>query len=287
MAFYAVSKGFKTGIYNTWEDTQKQVNGYKGALFKKFKTRDEAIQFIGYDIPIYTEKEQITENPIEQIEKPIKADQHIGQILQRLQQLHQQIEENLQQICHQVDEEVDHQTEQVQRTEEAHAIVQIKEEEPLIVFTDGSCRNNGRKTARGAYAVVWPHYDQYNYSSLLSLQEQQTNNRAEYHAVISALQIASVIDPSLKRPLIIYTDSQLLISSLTLWITKWKANCWTKSNGMPVSNVDLLKELDTLMQTRIVKFEHVMAHTGGTDFQSYWNNVVDKMAFSTNTDRKY
>ncbi|AEV94746.1 ribonuclease H family protein [Pediococcus claussenii] len=40
--FYAVRKGKKTGIFSTWDETQKQVAGFSGAEFKSFKTKSEA-----------------------------------------------------------------------------------------------------------------------------------------------------------------------------------------------------------------------------------------------------
>ena len=46
MKYYAVAKGRKTGIYTTWGDCQKQVNGYSGAVFKSFETEGEAKRFM-------------------------------------------------------------------------------------------------------------------------------------------------------------------------------------------------------------------------------------------------
>ena len=31
--FYAVKKGYQTGIFTTWAECQKQTQGFKGALF--------------------------------------------------------------------------------------------------------------------------------------------------------------------------------------------------------------------------------------------------------------
>ena len=41
--FYAVSKGYKKGIYSTWEDTDPQVNGFKGNRFKGYFDLKDAI----------------------------------------------------------------------------------------------------------------------------------------------------------------------------------------------------------------------------------------------------
>ncbi|SHK24558.1 ribonuclease H1 domain-containing protein [Paramaledivibacter caminithermalis] len=43
---YAVRKGEKTGIFNSWAECEKQVKGYSGAEFKKFKTEKEALEYI-------------------------------------------------------------------------------------------------------------------------------------------------------------------------------------------------------------------------------------------------
>lgn len=45
--FYAVKKGKKTGIFGTWEECQKCVNGYSGAVYKSFKTMQEAQEYLG------------------------------------------------------------------------------------------------------------------------------------------------------------------------------------------------------------------------------------------------
>lgn len=34
--FYAVKRGLNTGIFDTWEECEKQVIGIEGALFKSF-----------------------------------------------------------------------------------------------------------------------------------------------------------------------------------------------------------------------------------------------------------
>ena len=44
--YYAVKKGQKTGIFESWESCKEQVQGFKGAFFKKFKTKQEALIFL-------------------------------------------------------------------------------------------------------------------------------------------------------------------------------------------------------------------------------------------------
>ena len=40
--FYVVWHGFNPGIYTTWDDCKKQVEGYEAAKYKSFKTKEEA-----------------------------------------------------------------------------------------------------------------------------------------------------------------------------------------------------------------------------------------------------
>lgn len=45
--FYAVKAGRQTGIFNSWEECKKQVDGYPSASYKSFKTAAEAAAYIG------------------------------------------------------------------------------------------------------------------------------------------------------------------------------------------------------------------------------------------------
>jgi ribonuclease HI len=40
--YYAVKNGIKPGVYTNWNDAKMQVNGFKGAIYKSFKTIEEA-----------------------------------------------------------------------------------------------------------------------------------------------------------------------------------------------------------------------------------------------------
>ncbi len=44
--FYAVKNGKQTGIFMTWDECRAQVEGFSGAEYKSFKTRDEAVRYI-------------------------------------------------------------------------------------------------------------------------------------------------------------------------------------------------------------------------------------------------
>ena len=46
---YAVRKGHKTGLFNTWAECQKATAGYSGAEFKGFTEKEEALAFLNME----------------------------------------------------------------------------------------------------------------------------------------------------------------------------------------------------------------------------------------------
>ncbi|ORO50284.1 RNase H1/viroplasmin domain-containing protein [Streptococcus oralis] len=48
--FYAVAKGKVPGIYTTWLETEKQVTGFSGAVYKSFTSYIEAYKFLHYGV---------------------------------------------------------------------------------------------------------------------------------------------------------------------------------------------------------------------------------------------
>jgi len=156
-------------------------------------------------------------------------------------------------------------------------------EEPLIIFVDGSCLNNGKANARAAYGIyvtkdgaeVWRH------AAALAKDEPQTNQRAELQALAAALSYVSEGNRSAK----IYTDSMYAVNILLVWGPQWIKNGWRKSDGKPVLHTDILVPLYDLWTTlgTSVSITHVIAHTGGKDFLSRGNAVADELAVSAAT----
>lgn len=56
MKYYAVRKGFKTGIFTTWDECQSYVHGFSNAEFKSFSSESEAREYLNNDITSYHEK---------------------------------------------------------------------------------------------------------------------------------------------------------------------------------------------------------------------------------------
>lgn len=86
-----------------------------------------------------------------------------------------------------------------------------------------------------------------------------TNNMGELMAVLDLFKSTAHIP---EEPLHILCDSQYVINSVTKWMPGWKRKGWKKSDGKPVLNLDLLKEIDALLVGRKYKFEWVKGHAG-------------------------
>lgn len=76
--YYAVKVGRSTGIFKTWDQCKASVNGYPGALYKSFKTKTEAYNYMGWngeqmDIFNMNTFDQNDTTPIEN-EKPVDND---------------------------------------------------------------------------------------------------------------------------------------------------------------------------------------------------------------------
>lgn len=56
MKYYAVRKGFKTGIFTTWDECQSYVHGFSNAEFKSFSSESEAREYLNNNVASYHEE---------------------------------------------------------------------------------------------------------------------------------------------------------------------------------------------------------------------------------------
>jgi len=166
------------------------------------------------------------------------------------------------------------------------------------VYTDGSVINNQRRESKRTYGgigVYFGYNDKRNISQPF-FEFPITNNRTEIKAVIKALE--SFMQDKIERKdqnkekIIIHTDSQYVIKSITIWIIKWKKNKWKTANGKDVLNKDLLFCLDHLINLYkdflIIDFKFIKSHRDKSEISKnkksieyknwYGNQMADKLA---------
>ena len=86
-----------------------------------------------------------------------------------------------------------------------------------------------------------------------------TNNMGELMAVLDLFRSTAHLPD---EELHILCDSQYVINSVTKWMPGWKKKGWKKSDGKPVLNLELLKDIDAAIKNRKYRFEWVKGHAG-------------------------
>jgi len=148
----------------------------------------------------------------------------------------------------------------------------------IKIFTDGSFKKLTKNTALCGYGVYFPNNEIKNIAKPF-VKKPLTNQRAELYAIYKSLK--QIKKKKIKYDeIIIYTDSEYSIKSLTVWNTNWENNDWKNAQGKPVMNQDIIKPIIKFLKKNEnkIKFKHVRSHTGKQDFESLGNEMADKLA---------
>ena len=141
------------------------------------------------------------------------------------------------------------------------------------IYTDGACSGN---PGVGGWGVVMLYKGHKKEAS--GAEASTTNNRMELTGVITALEALNepcvVQLDSDSTYVTIYSDSAYSVEPfLKGWINGWIMKGWRTSNKDEVKNVDLWKELLSLMQIHEVSYIKVKGHA-----DNELNNRCDALA---------
>jgi len=90
----------------------------------------------------------------------------------------------------------------------------------------------------------------------------------EMQALIEAMRMVESADS-----VVVWSDSQLCVNTLTQWAAGWKRNGWRRKKG-PVENLDLVQEAYQLFQDRPnLELRWLRGHRG-----TLWNEYADSLA---------
>lgn len=126
--------------------------------------------------------------------------------------------------------------------------------DPIVVYVDGGCRNNGTpdSLSYGSFKVYYRGDLKRTVS--FDLPDAHTNNQAEYN---SLMQVALYLEGEQKRlsaPVIIKTDSQLVVGQLTQnWKVKDEELKYWHSNLKPFLTRNPNIHLEKVDRSEIVK----------------------------------
>lgn len=263
--YYAVIKGRQPGVYETWTEAQKQVDGFSGAVHRSFAQRADAETAVrGAEVTNYGQK---TESSLSMKSSSIKPTLQVMAPNPPPHFKQQSIESGT--------------------------------GRSLIIYTDGSYRKSPSSEEKvSGYGIVVEAYgpgDRFpketDFESkpddstprVLELfghifDSKPTNQRAELYAIYTVLHnLEGICDTLFPGQVIsdssssiikveIRTDSQYSIGCLTKWHASWKRNGWRKGDGSTPSNLSLIQACLTLLTTRakrfMIHFSHVSAHSG-------------------------
>lgn len=142
-----------------------------------------------------------------------------------------------------------------------------------LIITDGSCPGNSGPCTGGWAAVLQlKDGEEVIHQTVFAGQVGMiaTNNRMEMMAPIAALR--ALAEPG--TPVLVVSDSQILVNGMTAWMPKWKGNGWKSKSGL-VSNRDIWEELNALNQSRVIFWQWVKGHNGHE-----LNELADELATS-------
>jgi len=232
--YYAVFKGRNQGVYSTWEDCKKEVNGYKGSDYKAFTTKKEAIEAIrskGLKVkntrPAPIKRKQAPRKKPEQGQKkkPIKSKtQTTTKIYTEAEkQLNIYIRANFPEWgCKGIQEKSKPKPKVKPKSVEKSKPkptkpTSVKNTNKSVISVmptfglsvDGACAGN---PGRGEYQCVDIETKEVIFSS--SKFEYTTNNLMEFFALVEVIKYR--IENNIKKP--IYTDSRVAMA----WVGKKK-----------------------------------------------------------------
>jgi ribonuclease HI len=126
----------------------------------------------------------------------------------------------------------------------------------VIIFADGACSGNPGPGGWGAIVVSKEGVVQ----EIGGSENPSTNNRMELTAVIRALDLSR--DGNVHTPAQVYTDSTYVIRGITQWVKGWERRGWISTEGKPVANIDLWKQLIQSTSNREIHWHYVRGHRG-------------------------
>ncbi|KAL5289248.1 RNASEH1.2 family protein [Megaselia abdita] len=297
-AFYAVANGRQTGIFNSWSECEKQVKGYSKPIYKKFKIRSDAEDFLKQNSSSTSANSKVasryeaantselyklgTKDKILAKPDPPKQEKYVDYwpedddlgsddeeyLLAAMDEAEGVPAKKMKRNFSFTDQYPD--LEIIGSRKLKNIEFSINKDGYILVYTDGSCRGNGKASAVAGYGVYFD--DNHPLNAAEPVKGRATNNVGEILASVYAIRKAKELGID---KLCIATDSQFLIHSIERWIKGWKRNGWKTSSGQPVKNFDEFVELDQLLEDKSVKIKwvHVRGHKG-----IHGNEMADKLA---------
>lgn len=254
MFYYAVKVGRKKGIYEDWNSCHAQIDKFRHAQFKKFKSKEEAENYIN---------NVESEEPKLEIDKPVDLKKQVSYI---------------------------YYNSFPGFTQPSFDLNNWKNY--YYLFTDGSHRNKDDLQFKSGYGIYTFSPDVPNIAKRNNGTNNYCELSAIKKALKLVLKIHEKDDPDneLDREYIIVSDSQYCLKSINQYLFNWILNGWKRDSGKNIHHVEIWYEIYRLLRKLNKKdisigFMHVKSHKKKPDnihsFEFllwYGNQCADKLA---------
>lgn len=137
----------------------------------------------------------------------------------------------------------------------------------IEIYTDGSSKGNGTRTAEGGFAVIVVDNDKI-IDSFVKFETGVTNNQMEMKAILWAMNKYGS-----ENPPIVYSDSSYCVNTFTQWYLGWKENGWIKKDKRVPENLQLIKLYDIMYNVgKKINLKKIAGHNGHK-----YNELCDKL----------
>lgn len=245
--YYVVKKGHQPGIYKTWPECKKAVDGFKGPIYKKFPSFEEANAFFKSPIPTRTPSGNISSNTSSttSIEK-INIGNTIttsGKKVDPESVIPEREMQKIRAICSNI------KSSQFSDDLNYKAANWNCINDEIYIFTDGSEKKPIGGIKSSGVGVYLGH-GTINIKEYYEGRDCKTNNQCELLGLDYAFKLIVKYFPELlqlNKNIKIVSDSEYAIKACSIWLQTWKSNNWKTSGGEDVKNRDLIESIDSSM----------------------------------------
>lgn len=144
----------------------------------------------------------------------------------------------------------------------------------MVIYTDGSCRNNGKANSNGGFGVCGIENDKIVFVYRKD-QAPTTNNEMEFKAILYAfLRFGKKEQGDFFQPITVYTDSGYAYNTFTNWMFAWAKNNWKKKDKQTPKNLELVQAYyDRYNEGYRIDLQKVKGHS-----DNKWNDLADALA---------
>ena len=305
--YYVVRKGHNIGIFKTWGECKKSVEGYKNPIFRKFPTFEEAKDFLkngkknnniieNSDKPVKNNKIENSDKIIKLSNNKLKQSQSNGKSNEKSNE-NSNVKTNENIIS---DEEIIKIKQSISTLKSSNYSDDLNYnvknwtliDDEIYIFTDGSSRKS--KTKEDYFNSGVGVYIGLNCTNIKEQYNDKTNNQCELMGMVYAFKLIvkyyrELIE--LNKVIKIVSDSEYTIKACSVLLPAWKKNNWRTAKGEDVKNRELIENIEAsmlrikLINSKItsankikVKLIHVNSHqemdrTNRTKFNIWFGNL--------------